>query len=350
MLRMLAPAPQVLLSDHMPFLVKSEEKSATKNPALVGWNMLCQIKFNNDWNYFTSGFACNRDIPETEQQYISRIRHVAAQLGVAIRKTQADFICLQECPETEELRKIFIAETQKHLIGYEHQFFKDSDNDYFLMTFYNTSEYAINTELTDDVSRATLNSGLKERVLSLVFQNKMSGEKLLVINAHANFGKEMKSDVDVLHAWAKNNKLPIVLLGDCNRDLVKKSDDISKHDISESLDAEKRLSQELHVNAVDASSFISKAVFELNDKGEKVKDKNGNVVIKEVRTFVETRDGSISSFPVTTECMVDINRPNAYLNETSDLSKDLTKCPEDFIANLVSVKSNHVGFAPTLLK
>ena len=93
----------------------------------------------------------------------------------------------------------------------------------------------------------------------------------------------------------------------------------------------------------------NKAAFDVNDKNEKAKDSNGNVIIKEVNTLVETRDGSIASFPITTRCLLEINRPNAYLSGASDLSKDLEKCPEGFIENLKTVNSSNVDPAPQLL-
>lgn len=314
---------QKLLSDHMPFEVIAGE---TK---LLAWNMLCSMKFNNQEGYFNSGFACDRDNPETNEQYHARISHVAAQLGTAHRTERPSFICLQECPEDEASHELFIAQTLKYLPSYAYERFIDSEKDYFLITFYDQAECQLLADLTQEVKAIKLAEGLNDRILPLVFKKK-SDEKLLVVNVHASFGKDVKNDLEILNTWAKERKINMVLLGDFNRDLVKKSDDFSNHDISDALNESKQILDGLHVRAIESSSFISQPVFEKTISGEKARDADNRLIINNINTLIETRDGCISSQEATVRCLVNLNRPSIYL-DASQLSGDLTKIPEGFI-------------------
>lgn len=319
----------MLLSDHMPFLVEG------KNVSLLCWNILYLIKFNKKYHYFNSGFKCDKDIPETETEYNNRTIHVAAQLGSFCKEKKLPFLCLQECPKASDQRNKFIIEMKKNCAEYEYVFYRNADNDAdshcFLMTFFNANEFELDVELTNQAKALNLKSGLAGQVLLVVFRNKTTNATILVANTHADFDKEMKSDLEIIHNWTKANVNDMVLLGDCNRDLVHKSDNYSKHDIQESIDIDYRIFGELYVHAVPESSFITKAIFEMSGN-EKIKDGVGNVIIKDLITLIETRDGCISSFPVVVTEMVDINKPHPHLQ--GDLFKGLTTAPQHFLEKL----------------
>lgn len=295
-----------LLSDHMPFLVKS------KGLQLLAWNILCQMKFDKQWKYFNNGFGCHQ---ETLEEYRNRLSHIAAQLGVAAKQQNPSFTCLQECPETQEFRDAFIAELkqQESLKDLGIEYFNNDADEYYLITLYDTSNYTLDAALTEQIKAVSLNEGLNTRILPLVFLNNASKETILVVNVHGNFGKEIKKDLLALFDAAKKlNISQIVLLGDFNRDLVLQSDSYSKHDISTSLDDDGRFASTLYVKAVAGSSFMAKYNSEQD----------------QTTTVLETRDGSISTFPTTVKSLTEINKQNIALASSKNISQRLSIFPE----------------------
>ncbi len=305
------PTGRALLSDHMPFLVKSNDLQ------LLGWNMLCQMQFNKQWKYFNNGFECSQETPD---EYRNRLSHVAGQLGIAVKQAKLSFICLQECPETQELRDVFITELkhQDNLKNLGIEYYNNDADEYYLITLYDASNYTLDAALTEQIKAVSLNEGLNTRILPLVFLNNATKETVLVVNVHGNFGKEIKKDLQALFdATKKLNIMQMVLLGDFNRDLVLQSDSYSKHDISTSLDDNGRFADSLYVKAVAGSSFISKYNSE--------KD--------QTNTVLETRDGSISTFPITVESLTEINKQNIALESSKKLSQRLSVFPKEVLAS-----------------
>src|SRR5579883_649828 len=304
------------LSDHMPFIAKNNDMT------LMSWNILCQMKFNDKWKYFNNGFGCHE---ESDKFYTNRLSHIISRIGYAAKDEAPAFICLQECPETDDLRAQFEGEIRQNemLKNYEISYFNNIEDEYFLTTLYDAHSYTIQRELTEKISSASLEEGLAKRILPLVFLHKKSGAMTLIVNVHANFGKEVKKDVQLLCELAKQLGINhVAFLGDFNRDLVLESDNYSRHDISQALDSEHRFANLLYVNSICASSFIA----QYNS------DKN------ETNVVIETRDGIMSTFPVDVICMTDINTPNPAMTFTKELSPRLNEIPDGFLEHLESAK------------
>lgn len=307
------PQGKKLLSDHMSYIAE------TNNITLIGWNILNSMQFNEQWKFFNNGFNCAK---ESNELFLNRLSHIASQLGHAVVQKNPDFICLQECPETQETRLHFEKEIMKNAL-------KDfgmvySNNDVYLITFYNKQSYAINPELTEKMGQTFMQDGLASRVLPLVFTNLSSSEVVLIINVHGKFPKDIKNDVKALHAKAKElGIINIVLIGDFNRDLVTQSDAYSKHDISASLDAEGRFDGILNVNAVSSSSFCSVYNKESGDKSQ----------------GIETRDGIMSTFPAKIACLVETNSVDLALSFSNPVAPELSSIPNGFLEQL---KENNI--------
>lgn len=297
-----------ILSDHMSYITE------TNNITLIGWNILNIMVFNEQWKFFNNGFNCAN---ESREHFLNRLSHIALQLGRAVEKNNPDFVCLQECPETQETRSHFENEMMKNAL-------KDfgvvySNNDVYLITLYNKQSYAINAELTEKMGQTTMQDGLAARVLPLVFNTLSSNEPVLIVNVHGKFPKEIKNDVKALHAKASELGITnIILIGDFNRDLIVQSDAYSKHDISSSLDKDGRFDGLLNVNAVSSSSFCSVYNKESGAKSQ----------------GIETRDGIMSTYPAKIACLVETNSIDLALSFTHPVTSELSSIPNRFLDQL----------------
>lgn len=300
------------LSDHMPFVAEGY------GVTLLGWNILCQMLFNEQYEIYNNGFICPN---ESDEHYANRLSHIAAQLNNAAIKEKPDFICLQECPETLETRDHLISALKQgnELKHYEVSQYNNDNDEYYLMTLYDGRLYNLDQDKSEKLLQATLNEGLKGRISPLVFTKRESSETILVVNVHANFSKEVQADVRDLYQYASELGIcRIVLLGDFNRDLVLVSDDYSKHDICQSLDDESRFAGVLYVNAVPRASFCSRYDKMTHQKSQ----------------VIETRDGLMSTFPVVVSCLAYVNTPNVALSFTKNISPRLSTIPSGFLEQL----------------
>jgi hypothetical protein len=301
-----------LLSDHIPFMAE------TSQIKLISWNIMKQMKFSDRWKSYNNGFNCDN---ESDELYTARLSHEAAQLSVAAKKSQPDFICLQECPETLEQYNQFVNAINNDSILAHYHIKHPRNTSCNLITLNNSRTIDFDQGLTEKVDALLLaeGEGLKKQVLPLVFRHKEgSRESILVVNVQADFTKEIKQDVIKLYEHAKTLGLEnVMLLGDFNRDLVSKSDTYSKQDLSSSLDDKHLLANSLYVNAVDGGSFCSS--FSRNKlKGQ----------------WVETRDGTISTDPVTIKSMLETGITNRALAFTKEVSPTLKTMPVDFLTKL----------------
>jgi len=300
-----------LLSDHMPFIVET-----TQSEKILCWNIMKQMRYNDKYKFYNNGFNCDN---ESDELYFARLHHEAAQLADAVKKLNPGRICLQECPETDESYKQFEDAINQHPILKQHYVIKHLvNNSCNLMTLYDARAYEIHDELTAKITSTTLTEGLQNLIYPLVFRNKATQENTLVVNVHASFVKDIKSDVDVLQQSALSLGIKnVVFLGDFNRDLVLKSDNYSKQDVSSSLDKNQMLANNLYVKAINSGSFCSS--FSRNQQKDQ---------------WVETRDGSISTQPITVTSLVEVGMANTALSFTKRISDMLRVMPADFLKML----------------
>jgi endonuclease/exonuclease/phosphatase family metal-dependent hydrolase len=302
---------QKLLSDHAPFIVKSE------NETLFSWNILCQMKFNEKWKYFNNGFICPA---EDVNEYRNRLSHIAARLDAMMPEEHPSFICLQECPGTVQDKQHFIetiqqTKTLKNYLSIQH-----SNNSVDLISLYDPQRYAINNELSSKIQSTEFMQGLKDRVLAQVFTSMTTKKTILVVNVHADFGKEVQQDIKSLNQHAGSYNIDqIILLGDFNRDLLLQSDDYSKHDISTALDVNHMFDENLHVGASQSSSFCTKYNKETSQKGQ----------------GLETRDGALASFPIQITCLPKHNFSSTLLSFNNPISSHLSTIPPGFLEKLM---------------
>jgi len=286
----------------------------------MGWNILCPMRFNSQWKYFNNGFICPN---ETSEQYANRLLHIAAKLNLAVANEKPAFICLQKCPETNESREQFAkALKQGELQHYAINFYNNNNDEYYLTTLHDARLYSIVDKLSEEMTHLALTEGLKGRILPLVYQSTNTGEVFLVVNVHANFSKEVQQDIKILYqATTERGIKDIILLGDFNRDLLLKSDNYSKSDVSDSLDSNQRFAGILHVKATHSASFCTQYNKETEKKGQ----------------GLETRDGVMSTFPVNVICMTSVNAPDVMLS--LEISPHLATLPEGFLEQLL-LKTN----------
>lgn len=300
-----------ILSDHMPFMVLDENMEMT----FISWNILTQMKFDAEMKYFNNGFIC---YDETDEQYTNRLLHIVAQINDAAKSTKPGFICLQECPATCTVQSMFIDALKQgdELQHYGTSFLHSYTDGIYLTTLYDVRSYSYDMDLSQKMNKVRLNEGLKGRVLAEVYCAKATNEKILVVNVHANFTKEIKEDVKALyHHAAQLGLKQVVLLGDYNRDLVLESDNYSKHDIAVSLNGNRQFEESLYVNAVVGASFCTRYNKETEQKSQ----------------GIETRDGVMSTFKVSVHCMSEYNIPNVALSFTKNISPRLSSVPNGFL-------------------
>jgi len=272
------------------------------------------MQFDTEYKYFNNGFNCRSESPD---EYSSRLTHLAAKLSLIVEIEKPSFICLQECPETQDnrdkfARKIKVNEEVSH---YKINYMNNDSDEYYLMTLYDERNFSISQDLSAAIAAVPLSEGLVGRILPLVFLNKTQDEATLVVNVHAKFPNDIQSDVKALYQAAIELGIKhVVFLGDFNRDLVQESDNYSKHDIAQALDARGCFAKDLHVNAISGASFCSTYNKETEQGGQKI----------------ETRDGIMSTFPVEVVCMANVNA--AVLSHS--LSSDLRLIPKGFLERL----------------
>tara|TARA_R110002126_G_scaffold272886_1_gene417143 strand:- start:51878 stop:52819 length:942 start_codon:yes stop_codon:yes gene_type:complete len=292
----------------MPFLAESD------GMCVMSWNILCQMKFNSIWEYFNNGFTC-RD--ESDEEYRHRLSHIAAQLSAINEDDRRSVICLQECPETPELREQLIADITKQpaFSGYRARLFNNTEDEYYLITMYDGNMYHEDEARTNQIQAVVLKQGLVGRILPLVLVNRVSGDMTVVINVHANFSQAITQDIICLEKQIKCLGITnILLIGDFNRDLVSQSDDYSQHDVSLALDASRLFGDTLQVQASNSASFCSTYDRTTSSCGQRL----------------ETRDGVMSSFEVKLVPMYAMNAPKNALSFAHPVSKALSFIPERF--------------------
>lgn len=300
-----------ILSDHMPFLVKY------KHISFLSWNMLCQMAFRPEFGYFNNGFICPEEINNI---FLNRLFHQATRLRQTARNIKPSFICLHECPETEETReKLAEALKEGELRHYERHFYNNDFGRHYLITLFDTRRFTLDATLTQAVSSLILNEGLKDRILPLVCIEKITNQKWLVVNVHANFVKDVQQDVKDLFRHATELGInEIIFIGDFNRDLLLESDDYSKHDISKAIDDKGLFDGRLHVCALHNGTICTKYKKETDEKTQ----------------GVETRDGAIATFPMDIICMTEMNAPDKTSLHTKPISRFLTNIPQGFFEKL----------------
>lgn len=292
-----------LLADHMPFMIETNH-----GMRIISANMMKQMKFSG--HFFNNGFNC---ADESDEFYTSRLCHQAAQLNIGRKQYTPEFICLQECPEEAEQYSDFIKSIE---LPY---FFQHMNNQIRnLTTLYDFTQHYLDTYLTEKINLQPLSGGLANCILPLVFRNYLSNETTLVVNVHANFELDIIYDVYALDQCANilgiNNTL---FVGDFNRDLVLHSDEYSKHDISSALNDRRLLYETLHVHAIPGNTFCS--TFARNQT---------------MQQQLETRDGVISTEPVSVTNLMELGMANTALSFTKKLSPALKVMPDNFLSCL----------------
>jgi len=292
----------------MPYKLEGEQG------VMLGWNMMKQMRFK--FKFFNNGFNCKE---ESDEQYFARLEHQAAQLNVAVTKFNPGFICLQECPENEASYEHFKSAINQQSILKYHYEIKRLVNKQSLITLYDNRAYEINYELTAQMSNVILTDGMLDAVDPIVFRVRETKENRLAINVHALFSKDIENDVMEIHQAAlKLGIKNIVFIGDFNRDMVLKSDADDCHkDISASLNEDHIFKERLHVKALRDTSFCSS--FSRNSKTEQL---------------LETRDGVMSTRPLSVISLPEIGMANTALSFTKKVSDTLRSMPDNFLANI----------------
>lgn len=297
------------LSDHIPFTIKN------KNHLFLCWNMLNKMSIKEtQWGPFlNNGFACKM---ENEDEYIARLEVIADKL-LKFMKLKPSVICLQEGPSGtfyDKFKNQF--ESNPH-----YKFLHTPRGDHNLITLYNSEDYEFCSELTEKLKEVSL-VGFKDRVLMAVLK-KTQEEPILLINVHADFGKEIASDVKQIYHKACELKIQnIIFMGDFNRALLLPDpNDRCKNDISSAVECGKFIfeNEALYVHAIPNSSFIRRLEVDL-------------------KVEIEKRDGVLSSESFDLEFKKDIFMTKDLKNK---LSVDLQTLPENFKENLLKFDKNH---------
>jgi ankyrin repeat protein len=301
-----------LLSDHMPFLVKNEKVS------LISWNILTKMRFNATHHAYNNGFLCKA---ESDDHYSNRLLHIATKLSAAAKQEKPAFICLQECPDTHSQAILLDHLSKKIAPDYQPIVPRSNSAGYDLITLYDTQHYSLEEKLSDEISHLPLSQGLNGKILPLVFTSHQTKESLLVVNVHANFAQDVLTDVKTIYARALELGInDVILLGDFNRDLLLASDHYSKHDICHAINDSKLLLEKLHVNTTPNASFC--AVYNEDNKSQ----------------LLETRDGTISTFPADITVMAATNVPDIALSYHYDIAPQLSFVPKTILAALTSTR------------
>ena len=300
-----------LLSDHMPVLTTNSLRK------LVTYNMT--YKAQDKGSFYNNGWGAN----ENQEEYENRLAHIATKIVQLVDLEKPDFICLQECPKDRETHKLFIQRIKSHSSTAGYAFLQSKVKDAFLIIIYNKRRYAL--EEVPALSTMTFNAGLKNRALLACFTNVETQESHLVGCIHANFHKEVRSDIELIYSKAKQLKIHhIDLLGDYNRDLLSHSDDYSLKDISDAITSNGQIGGlRMFANAVAGASFCYGT-------------QEAPYPLEQIQT-IETRDGIISSEEFQVQCILQMNYADKTLLKSMPLNKKLACIPEGFLENLRSV-------------
>ena len=311
---------KMMLSDHSPARLRTSEGVNT-----LMWNMLCPAEHVVDFGYYNNGFGCEK---ETPLQYQSRLVQVAGQLS---RYSDGiDVIALQEAPETDELRGLFIEHLKAGLPTYQLSSFYDETKGIYLMLFHNTERFELCPDLTCRMQQLELHEGLNKRSLPVVLLNKENSKQYLFVNVHADYSKTVLADIELMLNLAISLGIDhIQWLGDFNRALCNTAkeydDDTSHKDIANF--TEHHDGSKFSIGEAPQSSFCYK--------------KNTRIL--------ETRDGHISSKAlgeVSLEVLVDMNTPLPG-SRTVDLNQDFL-LEKSFIDSLGLVKDRELEERPAL--
>lgn len=236
---------QALLSDHHPFL------ALTPQLKTLSWNILRQMRYNAQRHYYNNGFGVEK---ESLSDYHHRLIAQSAQLVTYYQNHSPDLICLQETPPHEEERFFLLDQVLAHTPLIQH-LSEHCDGGYFMITLYNSERFELHPELTHKILYLKLDHGLRGRICPLVLQDKFTGDKILNINVHANFKKNVAEDLIFLIEQAHKLGLETLqFIGDFNRNLTQiKPGDHSRSDVLD-LIHQGRL-QNFEVDILEDSSF-----------------------------------------------------------------------------------------------
>lgn len=205
--------PTYTLADHAPILY------AYENASIIGYNMMYEARFNEKWKYYNNGHGILHEAPI---QYRARLDQIARKFS---NTHDAGIIVLQETPKTTDDRMYFI--TQAKAANPDFEFISnrkqgdEQTNRVDLLTAYNTEIYEINHDLSKKLNDIALTEGLQGRTLSTVLFNKRTQKKILITNIHADFGKNILSDLEKIYLKALSLEIDdIAFSGDFNRNLL----------------------------------------------------------------------------------------------------------------------------------
>jgi len=302
-----------LLSDHMPITASSDDFT------VISWNIMYQMQFNEKHQFFNNGFGVYN---ETDIEYENRLKHIASRINkLAETNNNTDFICLQECPKTQEATELLInsMKAKNSLKAYNYIPYRGEYSNLHLVTFYNLNKYKFSIQKSKkfaEIEYVKLQEGFFDRVLPLVLEDKISKETVLIVNVHANFFKEIHNDLKAIYSYASQANIDnMIFIGDFNRDLVQQSDDRCKHDISGATNNDKLLFKSLNVRSTPEASFLT-------------------IYNKETGTtkpMVETRDGCISSEIMQVKKVPEINMQEPKMRLTLKTSIHLGSYPKEVL-------------------
>ncbi len=202
----------VFLSDHTPFNISTDKIT------VFSLNIMFKMHYNASKKFYNNGFRCEE---ETVDQYRSRLTQIALEVSGNINANKTSIFCFQECPQNRRDEHFFFSQLIENNKTFALEHSNGCSRGYFLTTFYDVDRFQADYALSDRIQKIPLSGGLNGRMLALSLEDRKSREKYLVINVHANFNIEIKTDIENIYAESKRFGIHYILfIGDFNRNLL----------------------------------------------------------------------------------------------------------------------------------
>lgn len=322
--------PEVkVLSDHLPFtsLIQTNKGASIR---LLTFNMMNKMTFienqhNYKWSYLNNGVGC---FSESSEAYKARLSLVAARINAWIKlsknSNESLMIALQEGPlnqgEEKEL-DYFLSLLDKNFKIYSLDKYSNS-----IITLHD-SMYGFSLDLTEKINQVVLTQGFNNRILGSVLIHKKTQEPVLLVNVHASYKFPIIEDIQVLSSKAKELGIEhIIFSGDHNRNLTQTDNDNAQSDISTG--KEILSAHGLTAYNIQNASFVAKLDSDSLVKG------TPPTTAKLLPAKIETRDGTISTHPVTLRLEPEIYQVFSSHLEYNHLNDVLTNVPAAFLKRI----------------